>query len=253
MTEEPAQRVRALFNQAVDLPPAEQRALLDARCPDDPDLRSRVEYLLACDARLRAASAEGLLDSPLVRPPQKATHSAEPPQSTEVRTGTPPLPSVPGYALVRELGRGGMGVVYLAQQLRLNRPVAVKMPSVGLRAEEWARFRTEAEATARLQHPNIVQVHQTGEHQGRPFLVMELVEGGNLAHQLAQAPLAPRPAAQLLEKLARAIHYAHRRGIIHRDLKPANVLLAADGTPKITDFGLARRLEEALGGEAGAM
>jgi tetratricopeptide (TPR) repeat protein len=249
MTEERPQRVRALFDQAADLPPADQKGFLDASCPDEPDLRARVEHLLACDARLRAQEGvRGVLDSPLVRSPPKATDPGEDTPATLV-TPRPPLPSVPGYTLVRELGRGGMGVVYLAQQLRLNRSVAVKMPPVGLGDEEWLRFRTEAEAAARLQHPHIVQVHETGEHQGRPYLVMELVEGGSLAQKLAQAPLAARPAAELLETLARAIHYAHERGVIHRDLKPANVLLTADGTPKVSDFGLAKRLTEPLSRE----
>jgi tetratricopeptide (TPR) repeat protein len=247
MTEERPRRVRALFDQAADLPPADRRAFLDAGCADDTDLRARVEHLLACDARLHAQEgAGGFLNSPLVRPPEKATDPGADAPSTLVKPGPPPFPSVPGYALVRELGRGGMGVVYLAQQLRLDRPVALKMPPAGLDIEEWHRFRTEAAAAARLQHPHIVQVHETGEHQGRPFLVMELLEGGSLAQKLAQAPLAARPAAEMLEKLARAVHYAHERGVIHRDLKPANVLLTADGTPKVSDFGLARRLNETL-------
>jgi tetratricopeptide (TPR) repeat protein len=247
MAEERSQRVRALFEQAADLPPADQGAFLDAACPDDPDLRARVEQLLACDARLRAPAGTGqFLASPLVRTPEETTPAAAP-APAPAAPPRPPLPSVPGYALERELGRGGMGVVYLARQLRLNRPVALKMPPVGLGVEEWLRFRIEAEAAARLQHSHIVQVHETGEQEGRPYLVMELVEGGSLAQKLAQAPLAARPAAELVEQLARAVHYAHERGVIHRDLKPANVLLAADGTPKVTDFGLARRLSQASG------
>jgi serine/threonine-protein kinase len=154
------------------------------------------------------------------------------------------LPTIPGYTLVRELGRGGMGVVFLARQLRLQRLVAVKMPLDTLGVQEWLRFRTEAQAAARLQHPHIVQVYETAEHDGLPFLVMEYVEGGNLAHQLANAPLEARRAAELLVKLAQAIHYPHSRGVIHRDLKPSNVLLSGDGTPKITDFGIARRLDD---------
>jgi tetratricopeptide (TPR) repeat protein len=255
MTEEHSQRVRALFDRAADLPPADQQALLDACCPDDPDLRAHVAYLLACDARLRdEGGAAGWLDSPLVRPPETPASAAAVAASTLVMPGPPPLPSVPGYDLMRELGRGGMGVVFLARQLRLNRLVALKMPPAGLDVEEWCRFRTEVKAAARLQHPHIVQVHETGEHQGRPFLVMELVEGGSLAQKLAQAPLAARPAAELLEKLARAVHYAHERGVIHRDLKPANVLLTEDGTPKVTDFGLAKRRAETheAGGESSA-
>jgi tetratricopeptide (TPR) repeat protein len=243
MTEERPQRVRALFEQAADLPPADQRAFLEARCAGEPDLRARVEYLLACDARLRDQKGAGTwLDSPLVRTPEKATDSTEHSLSMDVRPG-PPLPSVPGYVIVRELGRGGMGVVFLATQVRLQRPVALKMPPADLSAEDWRRFRTEAEAAARLHHPHVVQVYETGEHQGRPFLVMELLEGGSLAQKLAQAPLAPRPAAVLLEVLARAVQHAHERGVIHRDLKPANVLLSEDGTAKVTDFGLARRLD----------
>jgi serine/threonine-protein kinase len=153
-----------------------------------------------------------------------------------------PLPLIPGYTVVRELGRGGMAVVLLAEQLRLKRPVALKVPRASLEALDWLRFCTEGQAAARLQHPNIVQIHETGEHEGVPFLIMEYVEGGNLAYHLADAPLEARRAAELLVKLAQATHYAHSRGVIHRDLKPANVLLAGDGTPKITDFGLARRL-----------
>jgi tetratricopeptide (TPR) repeat protein len=243
MAEDLSQGVRALFDQAADLPPAEQRAFLDAACPHDPDLRARVAYLLASDARLRARQGgDEFLESPLVRLLEKATKSVEDAEPTVVTPWPPPLPAVPGYELRRELGRGGMGVVYLARQLRLDRPVALKMPPAGLGVEEWLRFRTEAAAAARLRHPHIVQVHETGEHQGRPYLVMELVEGGSLAQKLAQAPLTARPAAELLDTLARAVHYAHEHGVIHRDLKPANVLLTADGTPKVTDFGLAKRL-----------
>jgi serine/threonine-protein kinase len=156
---------------------------------------------------------------------------------------------VPGYEVLRELGRGGMGVVYLARQVGLRRLVALKMILAGGHAGEAARarFRTEAEAVARLQDPHIVTVHEVGEHQGLPYLCLEYVEGGSLARRLDGTPLPARPAAQLVEALARAADYAHRRGVVHRDLKPANVLLAADGTPKITDFGLAKLLDEADG------
>ena len=251
MAEANGRRVRALFDQAVDLPPAEQKVLLAACCPDDPVVRARVEYLLACDAHLRGPEAtDPFLDSPVVRvPPQGRGAGDDTPNWLEAAL---PLPLLPGYAVLRELGRGGMGVVYLAQQRTLNRPVAVKMPPADLGAHERFRFRTEAEAAACLQHPHIVQVHETGEHEGRPFLVMEMLEGGSLAQKLAPAPLAARPAAELLERLARAVQYAHERGVIHRDLKPANVLHTADGTPKVTDFGLAKRMSDTLwpGGQA---
>jgi WD40 repeat protein len=157
--------------------------------------------------------------------------------------------TIAGYEILGELGRGGMGVVYKARQVGLNRLVALKMILAGQHAGpgELARFRSEAEAVARLKHPNIVQVHQVSEHEGRPFFSLEFVEGGGLDRKLAGAPLAAREAARLVESLARAVHYAHQRGVVHRDLKPGNVLLAADGAPKITDFGLAKRLDGTAG------
>jgi serine/threonine protein kinase len=194
------------------------------------------------------------------------------------------------YELLGEIGRGGMGVVYRSRQPGLKRPVALKMILSGdyASAEDRRRFRTEGEAIARLQHPNIVQVYEVGEQDGRPFLALEYVDGGSLASQLNGTPLPSREAAQLVETLARAVQYAHEQGVLHRDLKPANILLRrkseirnpkseinpntetlrvpslgfkdsdfefvsdfefriSDFDPKITDFGLAKRLP----GEAG--
>jgi predicted Ser/Thr protein kinase len=155
------------------------------------------------------------------------------------------LPSLPGYEILGELGRGGMGVVYKAKQVHLKRLVALKMILAGAHAtpQELARFRTEAEAIARLQHPNIVQIYDVGEHDGRPYFSFEYVDGSSLAQKLNGTPQPPRYAAQLVEILARAMHAAHQRGIIHRDLKPANILLTAEGDPKVTDFGLAKQVE----------
>jgi serine/threonine-protein kinase len=152
-------------------------------------------------------------------------------------------PDVPGYEMLERLGHGGMGVVYKARQKKLDRVVALKMILAGphARAEDLARFRREAEVIARLAHPNIVQIYEVGEHDGRPFLALEYVEGGGLDRRLGGAPLPAREAARLAETLARAIHHAHVQGVVHRDLKPANVLVGANGIPKITDFGLARR------------
>jgi serine/threonine protein kinase len=170
------------------------------------------------------------------------------------------LPAVPGYELLKELGRGGMGVVYCAWQSNLRRAVALKMILAGAHAgpQELARFRTEAEAVARLQHPGIVQVHEVGWIDRCPYLVLEYVGGGNLAQRLGGTPLPARQAARLVELLARAMHDAHQKGIVHRDLTPANVLLAESDSPegvllggtegarhfqpKITDFGLAKLL-----------
>jgi WD40 repeat protein/predicted Ser/Thr protein kinase len=161
----------------------------------------------------------------------------------------PGLPQVAGYEVLGELGRGGMGVVYQARQTSLGRLVALKTILAGDHAgdEERRRFCAEAEAVARLQHPNIVQVHEVGEANGHPFFSLEYCPGGSLAAQLAGTPQPPQEAARLTETLARAVQAAHEAGVVHRDLKPANVLLAADGTPKITDFGLAKKLDGTAG------
>jgi WD40 repeat protein len=160
-----------------------------------------------------------------------------------------PVPAIAGYEIMGELGRGGMGVVYHARQTRLNRPCALKMILAGAHAvaEEASRFLREAEAIARLQHPNIVQIHHIGEADGLPFFELEYVDGGGLVQQLDGTPWTPERAARLIGTLAGAMAVVHRLGIVHRDLKPANILLAADGTPKIVDFGLAK----ALGTESG--
>ena len=157
---------------------------------------------------------------------------------------------VPGYEILGVLGRGGMGVVYKARQIRLGRLVALKTILAGSYAstEELQRFRTEAEAVARLQHPHIVQVYEVGEKPvpggSLPYFSLEFCRGGSLEERLREHHLPPKEAAALVEKLAGAMQTAHERGIIHRDLKPANILFAEDGTPKITDFGLAKKLGE---------
>src|SRR5262249_55668726 len=144
-------------------------------------------------------------------------------------------PSIPGYEILGELGRGGMGVVYKAQQTALKRLVALKMILAGSHAgaDQLARFQAEAEAIACLPHPHVVQVHDVGAHHDQPFFALELVAGGSLAAGLDGTPWLGRRAAELVEVLARAVEAFHQRGIVHRDLKPANVLLAEDGTPKI--------------------
>ncbi|HJZ89641.1 MAG TPA: serine/threonine-protein kinase [Gemmataceae bacterium] len=195
-----------------------------------------------------------------------------PPAPTVIRPVTPPpagaLPEVPGYQVLGELGRGGMGVVYKARQIKLDRLVAVKMILTGpwTTESDLARFQAEAEAVARLHHPNIVQIFEVGEHAGRPFFSMEFVDGGGLDRRLAGAPMPPLEAARLIATLSETVHVAHERGIVHCDLKPANILLSGGRdqgsgvstaatltpyswllTPKVTDFGLARWLGKETG------
>jgi serine/threonine protein kinase len=182
------------------------------------------------------------------RSPPVAEEALEP-ELVEEEDAAAEYPSIPGYELQGVLGRGGMGVVYKARQVRLNRLVALKMILSGGHASEadLARFQVEAEAVARLQHPNIVQIYEVGDAGRKPYFSLEFVEGGSLDDKLEGKPLPPRQAARLLETLARAVDHAHQRGILHRDLKPANVLLSRAGVPKITDFGLAKRLEQSVG------
>src|SRR5262245_40119217 len=205
-------------------------------------------------ATITHADANPALAAPTVAPGEPGTV----PQS---------LPALRGYEVLAELGRGGMGVGYKARQAAPRRVVAVKMLLAAelAGADRLARFRAEIAAAARLQHPNIVAIHEVGAHNGRPFFSMEYVGGGTLADRLATGPLPPATAAALVEPLARAVQHAHERGVVHRDLKPANVLLTsplpaahrrADQDPfcsgnhgpatlKIADFGLAKHLEDA--------
>ena len=150
------------------------------------------------------------------------------------------------YELLHEIARGGMGVVYKARQVSLNRIVAVKMILSGQLAseEDVRRFYTEAEAAAQLDHPGIVSIFEVGRHQDQHFFSMAYVDGPSLARRVANGPLPPREAAELLKSVSEAVHYAHEKGVIHRDLKPGNILLGTDGRPRVTDFGLAKLTEQ---------
>jgi WD40 repeat protein/serine/threonine protein kinase len=267
--------------------PDRLRRFLEGPAPgaDDEAVAAHVEGCPACRAvleRLAEANEPSALRAARAgreAPPDLAflrdlkgldlKHLSDPP-APRSPAGSPP-PKILGYEILGELGRGGAGVVYHARHLTLNRPVAIKMlhPSLFPTEADRHRLRAEAEAVARLQHPNVVQLYEVGETGGSPYLVLEYVSGGTLESHLAGRPQPPREAAALAETLARAVHAAHLKHIVHRDLKPANILLqreapaagnrrAEDGPRhshpssfevlKITDFGLAKRLDRTASG-----
>jgi eukaryotic-like serine/threonine-protein kinase len=255
MPKPPLDRVEQLFHAAAALGPVERSTFLATQCGGDTKLRAAVENLLEHDATIERT--QDVFVSPILRTEKADTFS-------DLIIGPTSAPSaVAGYEILGELGRGGMGVVYKARQTSLNRLVALKMLLSGAlaTAEQLGRFRTEAEALARLQHPNIVQIYEIGEHDGHPYFAMEYVNGPSLAHTMSGVPWPARVVGQLIEVLARAIYAVHQCGIVHRDLKPANVLFGQVQspkskvqsqpagpwtldfglwTPKLSDFGLAK-------------
>ncbi len=192
-----------------------------------------------------SGSVDATLDPSCEKSDQDLQFSWDPSGRDDLPIPRGEWPEVAGYQILGELGRGGMGVVYRARQRGLKRMVALKMILSGSHAgaDQLERFRAEAEAVAHLQHPNIVQIYDVGERDGLPFFSLEFVDGHSLDQTIARQPQAPRRAAEIVEQLARAMDYAHSQGIVHRDLKPANILLTLDGIPKVTDFGLVKRLE----------
>jgi WD40 repeat protein/serine/threonine protein kinase len=203
-----------------------------------PRLLPRVEQIV---------SVRNLFDSEMPTLTDSSAASADVIASSQVADGRVQIGN--RYHILQEIGRGGMGVVYRARDADLKRIVALKMILAGEHAglRERARLRLEAQATAQIMHPNVVQIFEIGEHEDLPFLAMEYVAGGNLSRTLRAMPQAFRWSARMTETMARAIHVAHLRGIVHRDLNPSNILIAVDGTPKISDFGLAKFLVDDSG------
>ncbi|MFO0809983.1 MAG: serine/threonine-protein kinase [Gemmataceae bacterium] len=188
------------------------------------------------------------VDLPGTRPPSRTVEYTPRPggdataETLPPTTAARPRPEIAGYDIAEEIGRGGMGVVYRATQVSLDRVVALKVILAGIHAgrDQRTRFRAEAHAVAKLQHPNVVQVFEVGEADDFPYLALEYVAGGSLERKIGRQPQPPHEVARLVEAVARAVAYAHAQGVTHRDLKPANVLLTPDGSPKIADFGLAK-------------
>jgi tetratricopeptide (TPR) repeat protein len=238
---EPAYALELVYHEKLLRRELGERPALDEYLQRFPQFTTQLRAVFEVDSWLSA--------SPLEASAAVGTESSTSVTPVEHEGELPPLPCIPGYEILGRLGRGGVGVVYKALQERLNRLVALKMLLVAAHADaaQVARFRAEAEAQARVQHPNIVQIFEVGEADGWPYLALEFVDGGGLADRLDGTPQPVRWTAELVETLARAMQHAHQRGLVHRDLKPANVLLSADGTPKISDFGLAKRVQEGAG------
>ncbi len=233
---------------------------------DDPGLDAAIaEYLAACDAGspperdaflakypdLAVGLREFLADHDGLRRAARPADPAEtlPLTNEPVRETLGTVRYFGDYELLIELARGGMGVVYKARQVSLNRVVALKMILAGRLAgsADVRRFQAEAEAAAGLDHPHVLPVYEVGQHQGQEYFAMKLVEGGSLASRLTEFVTSPKVGMELLIKVARAVHFAHQRGLLHRDLKPSNILLDPDGTPYVSDFGLAKRVDSDVG------
>jgi predicted Ser/Thr protein kinase len=248
-------RLREIFLQAVEIAePTARQHFLNEVCGNDVQLLAQVTALLAShkdDSFLERPAFQVEAQAPTGASPKKGNDKTIVLLRADASPSQPAQPSTlhyfGDYQLQDEIARGGMGVVYRARQVSLNRIVAVKMILAGkfVTSAEVKRFHTEAEAAANLQHPNIVAIHEIGEQDGRHYFSMDFVEGQDLAQAIGGEPMPAQKAAALLKTVAEAVHFAHQRGTLHRDLKPHNVLIDAAGQPRITDFGLAKRVEQA--------
>jgi tetratricopeptide (TPR) repeat protein/tRNA A-37 threonylcarbamoyl transferase component Bud32 len=238
MTPERWQRIKDVFARTLVIREDERAPFLNQICLEDELLRAQVESLL-----MHHQEAEEVDFLQLNAPARVESISFI---SREESVEKPIKADFGSHELLGELGRGGMGVVYKARDKRLNRIVALKLVKTGQlgAGEEVSRFQAEAEAAAALEHPSIVPIYEIGEHEGCHFFSMAYVEGQSLAEKLSEGPLPDHEAARIVKAIAQAVQYAHEQGIIHRDLKPGNILLTPSGEAKVTDFGLAKRLDK---------
>ncbi|MEJ7591791.1 MAG: serine/threonine-protein kinase [Planctomycetaceae bacterium] len=240
-TDDRDERLAVVFDQLMqDSKSGSAQKRLDEAVRQHPDLASDLRELFAT---AQIADDIALLQSSDLNY-LTGGGSKSPRMSGSISAGSAIGTSIGEYELRQELGRGGMGVVYRAFQASLQRTVALKMiPNAAFAAsQDLARLRAEALAAARLSHPNIVPVYEVGEHNGQPWFSMQFIQGTTLSQRLMNGPMKPRDAVALLVPIVDAIGAAHRAGVLHRDLKPSNILIAADGTPFVTDFGLAKRV-----------
>jgi len=249
-------RLAELLSRLSDCAQRGQSVDLEAECRRHPDLAEELRYLWGAvvvsaaaggtaDVLTRAGSDRAAVPSPNPGsglPPTQGSDS-HPRTVGGGAEGASPASRIGDYEFLAEIGRGGMGLVYRARQISLDREVAVKMILRGQLATtaDRQRFRFEAEAAARLHHSGIVPVYEVGELDGQPFYSMKYVAGETLAQRLSRGPLPGREAARIMAKVARAVHFAHTQGVLHRDLKPSNILLDTAGEPHVVDFGLAKR------------
>ncbi len=241
-------RASEIFLKACDLDPDQRQALMRHECADD-QMLEYVQSMIEQDAQLSSIPTETV---PSIKQGDIATGwegendtlGIEPAEAFHASATSRNGSSLADYDNLKEIAHGGMGVIYRAHQRSLNRDVAIKMIRVRshLSASDLERFQLEAEATAKLNHPNIVPIYEIGGHEGQPFFSMKLIEGGNLSNWLKQEHDLPSKVL-LLIKTALAVHYAHQNGVLHRDIKPANILIDSSGEPHISDFGLAKQLD----------
>lgn len=244
MTPELWQRINEILLQTWELDAGRRAAFLDQVC-HEPELRSKIESLLSADERIG-----DFLASPAIEVARAQAVAAGPDPSPAADGALETAPRIPPYRVLREIGHGGMGIVYLAERAdgEYRKRVAIKVVNTSMAGEEsLRRFRTERQVAAALDHPNIVRLLDGGTTaEGLPYLVMEYVEGVRIDRWCDDRKMGVRERLRLFRQVCAAVQYAHDQEVIHRDIKPGNILVTADGTPKLLDFGVAKVLNPEL-------